>query len=440
MLVLMADDHRHDLFGVAGAELLRTPAFDSLAGRGTRYLRAHCQGGMTGAICAPSRAILMTGVELFGATASTVPGEPGVHEINPALTTMPEAFGKAGYRTYGIGKWHNGRAAYARSFTGGAKVFFGGMSDHDAVPVHDYDPTGEYPDDASYPADGFSTDVFADATIDFLRSRTDAGDEPFFCYTAFTAPHDPRTPPETYTYDPADVELPPNFLAEHPFDNGDLHARDEELAAHPRTPDEVRQHIADYNGMITHLDHGVGRILEALADAGLADNTIVVYTGDHGLAVGQHGLMGKQNLYDHSVRIPLMVAGPGVPSGATEERLAGQADIFPMLADLCGVERPPVPAELAPIAGGRDGGSRTHVHAAYLDVQRMVSTGRHKLIRYHRSRDRGTDHLQLFDLEQDPWEQHNLADDPSYAEIRAALEAELTAWQRKQHDPLAGRE
>jgi arylsulfatase A-like enzyme len=351
------------------------------------------------------------------------------------LTTMPESFGKAGYRTYGIGKWHNGRAAYARSFTGGAKVFFGGMSDHDAVPVHDYDPTGEYPDSAGYVADGFSTDVFADATIDFLRSHADAGgDEPFFCYTAFTAPHDPRTPPEGFRYDAGEVGLPPNFLAEHPFDNGDLHVRDEELAAHPRTPAEVRQHIADYYGMITHLDQGIGRILDTLADAGLADDTIVVYTGDHGLAVGQHGLMGKQNLYDHSVRIPLIVAGPGVPSGVTEERLVGQADIFLMLADLCGVELPPVPAELAPLRGG---GPRTHVHAAYLNLQRMVSDGRHKLIRYHPMGSRGSDHLQLFDLARDPWELHNLADDPSYAGIRAELEAELASWQRASGDPLA---
>src|SRR5439155_24083768 len=117
------------------------------------------------------------------------------------------------------------------------------------------------------------------------------------------------------------VALPPNFLPEHPFDNGELRVRDELLAGFPRTPDEVRRHIADYYGMISHQDAWMGRVLAAAPD-----NTIVVYTADHGLALGQHGLMGKQSLYDHSIRVPLIVSGPGLPSGRRVDALTCHAD------------------------------------------------------------------------------------------------------------------
>ena len=106
-------------------------------------------------------------------------------------------------------------------------------------------------------------------------------------------------------YDPDNIELPPNFMSEHPFDIGIRDIRDEVLADYPRTESEIRQHVADYFGMITHMDADIGRILGTLEDKGLSENTIVIYTSDHGLGVGQHGLMGKQNLYDHSMRIPL---------------------------------------------------------------------------------------------------------------------------------------
>src|SRR5439155_24165644 len=110
-------------------------------------------------------------------------------------------------------------------------------------------------------------------------------------------------------YDPERVPLPANFRGEHPFDNGDLQVRDELLAPHPRPPAEVRRHLADYYGMISHQDHWMGRVIEAVPE-----DTIVVYTADHGLALGQHGLMGKQNLYDHSIRVPLLMRGLDLPA------------------------------------------------------------------------------------------------------------------------------
>src|SRR5690606_27401033 len=127
------------------------------------------------------------------------------------------------------------------------------------------------------------------------------------CYVAFTSPHDPRTPPPAFagTHDPAGISLPPNFLPQHPFDNGDLQVRDELLLPHPRTPEAVTNEIALYYDMIAEMDAQVGRIVETLEKTGLKENTLIVFAGDNGLAVGQHGLLGKQNLYEHSIRVQI---------------------------------------------------------------------------------------------------------------------------------------
>ena len=112
------------------------------------------------------------------------------------------------------------------------------------------------------------------------------------------------------------------------------------LAAFPRDPGEIKRHIAEYYAMISHLDEALGRLLAALEEKGELDNTIIVFSGDNGLAVGQHGLMGKQNLYDHSVRVPLIFAGPGIPQGEQRDALVYLLDIFPTLCDLTGTDIP----------------------------------------------------------------------------------------------------
>jgi arylsulfatase A-like enzyme len=299
------------------------------------------------------------------------------------------------------------------------------MSDHDKVPLNEFDPTGQYPESDRYLGQGFSTELFADAAIRFV---SEAHGEPFFLYLAFTSPHDPRTPPAAFAYDPADVPLPPNLLPEHPFDNGELRVRDELLAGFPRTPDEVRRHVADYYGMISHQDAWMGRVLAALPE-----NTIVVYTADHGLAVGQHGLMGKQNLYDHSIRVPLLVAGPDVPSGGVVDMPTTHADLFPTLAELCGLTAPAW-------VGGRSLASwdppPVPTGAVYKDVQRCVTDGRHKLIRYRRSeRGAGTERVQLFDVVEDPYEMNDLSEKPEHRATIERLAVQLAVWQHSVGDP-----
>lgn len=424
VLVLLTDDQRFDTIQALGNREVRTPNIDRIVRHGTAFTHAFIMGGTIPAVCSPSRAMLLTGQHLFRADRSIVrPKDP------LPFALMPEHFRKSGYATFGTGKWHNGPALYARCFSHGDQIFFGGMSDHDKVPVHAFDPSGEYPREQRRIGAGFSTEIFSDAAIRFLRGHR--GDQPFFAYVSYTAPHDPRTAPGDYAslYPPDRVSLPPNFLPEHPFDNGEMKIRDEMLAPFPRTPEAVREHIAAYYAMITHLDAQIGRVLDALEETGQADNTIVVFASDNGLAVGQHGLMGKQNLYDHSVRVPLVLAGPGVPRGRREHGLCYLHDLFPTL---CGLAALWTPREVESASLGANlRAGRDSLFLAYKDVQRGVRTGRWKYIVYltgqgHRE--------QLFDLENDPWERKNLAGS-NLGRLRR-MRTLLARWMRDTGDPL----
>jgi arylsulfatase A-like enzyme len=374
---------------------------------------------------------LNTGVNPFRAQVPASPGDgPPRHsqvrpgQIRPELATMGETFRRAGYHTFATGKWHNDKAAFHRSFGAAGNVFFGGMCDHARVPVQDYDPTGAYGIERERTGEGDSSVLFADAAIGFLRAQKQA--EPFFLYAAFTAPHDPRTPPEKFRamYPPEATPLPPNCLPEHPFDNGELRIRDELLAALPRQPAEVKRHLAEYYGMISHLDEQIGRILGALSESSHAGNTIVIYVADHGLSVGQHGLMGKQNLYDHSIRVPMIMAGPGVPAGLRPEGLVYSHALFPTVCELAGIDVP-TSVETRSLAGTWQPGAAgsASVFAAYKDLQRMLRRGPWKLIEY--TVPGQPLRRQLFDLESDPWETRSRAEDPAQRERVEELSAEL---------------
>ena len=430
ILFLFADDQAFSTVGALNNADIRTPTIDKLVRDGTAFTHAFIMGSMSGAVCFPSRAMLLSGRGLFRAPLR--PGTSG----GPAL--WPETFRNAGYATFGTGKWHNGPAAYARCFTHGGNIFFGGMSNHLKVPVHDFDPQGKYPRSGMHAGKGFSSNLFSDAAIGFLKRRQadkELRTRPFFGYVSYTAPHDPRMAPKEYAamYPPEKIPLPKNFMPEHPFDNGEMRIRDERLAPWPRTKPIVRQHIAAYYAMITHLDAQMGRVLQALQEAGEADNTLIIFSGDNGLAVGQHGLMGKQNLYEHSVRVPLIFCGPGIEKGKRIDALCYIHDLFPTTCELAGL-RIPTSVEslsLAPLLTGRKAKLRDSVYAAYRNVQRMVRTERWKLIRYPHARK-----TQLFDIQADPWEISNLADDPKHADRLKQLNAELKKWQKEVGDTL----
>lgn len=430
IIFLLADDQRYDTIRALGNREIHTPNLDRLVRHGTAFTQAAIMGGGQGAICMPSRAMLMTGRTLFRATTTYTGGT-----IPTNATTWPEALRAAGYDTLGLGKWHNDRAAFARSFTGGGPIFFGGMSDHSALLVHDYDSSGQYAPTNGRTTRTFSSELFADAAIRLLSERSPA-QPPFALYVAFTAPHDPRTPPPEFAalYQPERIQLPASFLPQHPFDNGDLKVRDEALLPWPRTPDAVRREIAAYYAMISHLDHHIGRIMESLERSPFGSNTIVVFAGDNGLAVGRHGLLGKQSLYEHSVRVPLVLNGPGIPRGRRSDALCYLLDVMPTLCDLAGVPRPSSSEglSLAGILSGREKTVRSELFAAYRHDQRAIREERWKLIEYPRSGRR-----QLFDLHRDPDERRNLAELPAYRAHLERLQSRLHLIQSELNDPLA---
>ena len=435
-LFIIADDHRHSAIGALGIEAVHTPTLDQLLADGTAFTQAHIMGSTSGAVCMPSRGMLMSGQHLFD-TPDPLPDDAPL---------LPELLRANGYATFATGKWHNRRGSFARCFAGGGNIFFGGMSDQYAMPVQDFDPDGVYDPAEKRIADGFATTIFAEEMIGFLDAQANEA-QPFFAYISLTSPHDPRTPPAPYDqmYDPADIALPPNYAPEHPFDIGVRSIRDELLAGYPRGEREIQQHIADYYGMISHQDMGIGRILAALSANGLSENTIVVYTADHGLGVGQHGLMGKQNLYDHSMRIPLIMRGPGITAGARCDARLYLHDLYPTLLERAGVDVPEACAgqSVNPVLDGGADGHRDVIFSAFqlmfghpggAAYQRSIKDQRHKLIQ---TRLDGADTWQLFDLDADPWETHDLIDSAEQAGIVARLKETLRTQQRLAKDPVA---
>lgn len=400
ILLLLADDQRADAVGIAGNTYIRTPILDNLARGGTRFTNAYVMGGHHGAVCAPSRAMLMTGKSLFH-----------IYDVLDGVTTMPVHFAKNGYETFATGKWHNGGKSFEASFQKGKNVFLGGMSDHYNVPCQDLGSDGKLMKPVSK---GFSTDVFAQTAIDYIEEYArEKKTKPFFCYVAFTAPHDPRSPRKDYIGKYADnsVPLPGNFMSLHPFAFDQLDVRDETLAPWPRTPEIIQASLADYYAMISHLDTRIGDIIETLKKNGLYDNTIIVYAADNGLAIGSHGLMGKQSLYEDCTKVPLIIAGPGIPKDKTTDALVYLFDLFPTLSNLCQVSVPERidGRDLTPVINGRIKGVRTSLYTAYRNTVRAVRTAEWKLIRYPQR-----NYTQVFNLQSDPLEIDNLASRPEY--------------------------
>ena len=436
VLFLLTDDQRYGTIHALGNDEIQTPNMDRLVNSGMAFTNAHIPGGTVSAVCMPSRAMINSGKTLFHL-------EKDGQNIPQEHVTMGQCFLNAGYRSCGIGKWHNGIESYARSFCDGADIFFGGMWDHWNVPVNDFKPDGCYENEINYTpnfsasqstvkvraerinAGVHSTDLFSQAAVDYLKNYD--GDAPFFMYLSFLAPHDPRTMPEQFRnmYDPDKITLPPNYMPMPTVSYGwAAKGRDENTEAYPRLPDKIRRHIADYYAMISHIDWRIGQLLDVLEERGMADNTIVVLCGDNGLAIGQHGLMGKQNLYEHSVKVPLVISGPGVPAGVTSDKLVYLLDVYPTLCELCGIE---VPASVegrsaVPLMRDPDASIRDALYLAFQARIRGVMDERYKLLEYR------TEHIkltQLFGLKNDPWEQYNLFEMLGSDEIVARMREKL---------------
>ena len=412
ILVLFADDQRADTIAALGNSVIKTPNLDRLVRRGLAFNRAYMQGSFNGATCVPSRAMLLSGQNLFH-----------IDETLMRTETWPEAFAHAGYTTFISGKWHNGAASLLRSFQIARSMFVGGMTNPMKAELRDV-VGGKL--EAPRVSTKHACEVFADETIRFINDHKGG---PFFAFLPFDAPHDPHIVPPDFpvSYDPGEIPLPPSFLPQHPWDNGEMMIRDELLLPWPRRPAQVQAMLAEYYRYISYLDSQIGRVLDALDALPFAKNTIVVFSADSGVGRGSHGLIGKQNLYElDSVRVPLIISGPGIAANQRTDAMCYLFDLLPTLGKLCGVTGPVSSDGIAFQAalGDPSKPARDVMIFAYKDIQRAVCDARWKLIRYPQ-----VDKTQLFDLQTDPQETTNLAERtdmaPKVAELTALLARDM---------------
>jgi len=422
VLVIVTDDQRYNTIHALGNPDIVTPNMDQLVHNGTAFTEAHIMGGLSGAICCPSRAMIMTGKSLFHL-------EQGGKFIAQGDVTFPELFKNNGYITFATGKWHQDKACFNRSFSAGENILLGGMNPPATggqyrPQLHHYDSTGKY--EHPFWGDHFSSIYFADAAVDFLNRQKDS-EQPFLMYVAFSSPHDPRTPPTWYghSYTPDQLPLPASFRTEPAFDNGELYIRDEMLLPYPRTEIGIRTELAKYYSMVSEVDYQIGRVIDALKKTGRYDNTIIVFAGDNGLSVGDHALLGKQNCYESSIRIPLIFTGPGIPKNKRVDQLVYLNDIFPTLCTLTD-QQVPSSVESSSLKEAFTDDSfkgRDHVFFAYLNLQRAIVQDGFKLICYNV---KGQYRNELFNLKSDPDELYDLSANPKYASRIAGLKKVLT--------------
>lgn len=467
LLIIVDDQSPFDFRFYNPDSTLDAPAIEQLAAEGMVFDAAYHMGSFSGAVCTPSRHMVMS-----GRTVWHLPIHPGVPRQRPGgPTAMAEAphcpsgiesqtlaavFNAAGYDTMRTCKQGNSYEAANRQFT----------VRHDATKRGGTAESG--------------SEWHGDRVVEYLAEREATGDsDPFFIYYGFSHPHDTRdgTPELLAKYgatnhadpdslpaaDPRQPPLPPNWLPAHPFDHGHLDVRDEMAVSgvwKHRDGQTIRNELGREFACSENIDRQIGRVLTKLEAMGELNNTWIIYTADHGMAIGRHGLQGKQNLYEHTWRVPFVVKGPGVPAGS---RAAGNIYLTDIMATLCsvaGIEPPETNEGLSflPVLKGRQEAVRDVLYGVYSGGQkpgmRSVRKGDWKLIKYESPS--GGLHTQLFNLRDNPHEfltehhvtdvvetlpsapleqQQNLAELPAHATVRAEMEAVLLEQMELHDDP-----
>jgi arylsulfatase A-like enzyme len=451
ILFIFADDQCHETIRALGHTEVQTPNLDRLARSGVTFSNAYNMGSWTGAVCVASRTMLNTGRSVWRAQRADF------KQILHQQQAWSQMLRKAGYETYMSGKWHVAGLPPKRIFDHVAHVR-PGMPNQTP---EGYQRPEEGKKDPWSPSDpkfgGFWkggkhwSEVLGDDATQFLQQAAKS-DKPFFMYLAFNAPHDPRQSPQRFVdmYPTESIQVPNNFLAEYPFmsqigllnisktANGEtkhVFLRDENLAPWPRTEYAVKVHRQEYFAIISHMDEQIGRILDALHATGKAQDTYIFFTADHGLACGHHGLLGKQNMYEHSMRPPLIVHGPGIPRGESREACIYLQDIMPTTLDLAGVEKPDFVEFHSLLPHIRDPQSPSDydsIYGCYLaGMQRMIRVGDWKLIVYPQAHV-----VRLYNLAQDAQEMHDLAAVPQQQQRIRNMFGQLVQLQRDMGDTL----
>jgi arylsulfatase A-like enzyme len=468
ILFIYTDDQTYHSIQALGNEEIQTPNLDRLSQMGTTFTHAFNMGGWHGAICVASRSMIISGQTIWDARAMER------RWINKDPLAIQQTWGQlmsdAGYRSYMSGKWHIA-APVDSVFDQTGVVQKGGMppdawttmtqadrqrmrqrladgEDFNQVAPIGYARPMDENDTLWTPTDtamgGFWTggqhwsEVLRDDAIQFMQSA-EQDDRPFFMYLAFNAPHDSRQAPQKYQdmYPLDSISLPPSFQPEYPYKDqigNQRTLRDEALAPFPRTEYAVRKHRQEYYAIISHLDAQIGAIIDRLEASGLMDNTYILYTADHGLSVGHHGLLGKQSLFDHSIRVPLIIAGKDIPKGQKIDSPVYLQDLMATSLELAKTDQPEYVAfnSLLPLAKGENQSSAYDaIYGAYMDLQRMIRKDDYKLILYPK-----VPKVLLFNLKDDPYEMNNLAEELDEQSRIKDLFGELQTLQTEMKDTL----
>ncbi|GAA6204566.1 sulfatase-like hydrolase/transferase [Thalassotalea sp. SU-HH00458] len=430
ILLIITDDQSIDTINALGNKAISTPNIDKLAHSGMAFTHVFNQGSWSGAVCAPSRQMINTGRNLHMTGFS-----PKSNKTSHPL--LGETFRKAGYETFITGKWHVGENALKRSFDIGSAVHEGGMA-----PIRkggQWKPwLTDFGNNISWKKEQknqHTSEAFADAAINYIEQKGDRNSQPFLMYVAFTAPHDPRQSPQSYVdkYPAENMTLPPNFVPMPEIDAGDYNIRDEALMTFPRTEKQTKEFIGEYYAMIEHLDHQIGRILDTLESSKYADNTYIIFTSDHGLAVGKHGLAGKQSVYDHSIRAPFIMVGKDIPKNTQAKGMFYLNSIFATIAELAGIDAPETlqGPSILPIIRGEKDVMNDYIYGSYRHFQRMARSHRYKLVYYPLLKKNV-----LFDLKNDPWEMNDISQQAGSDKIIAKLTTKLEELKVVVGDPL----
>jgi choline-sulfatase len=432
ILILVGDDHAAGTMGIDGDPRRATPHLDRLAHQGVRFSRAFCNAPL----CTPSRQSFITG---------RYPHAVGVTEL---LTPLPDSavtlgdwLSGLGYATGAIGKMHfNSPAHHGFRERLDTEDWFDALIHGRlgaANPVRPFrpfvDPVRVWLNadnrDSGEPESAMEATYFADQAAAFFDRHRD---EPFLLVVGFHEPHSPFTFPQEFAgrYSPADFTVPPMTGRDR---------REQPRIFHELSPADVRGIQAAYFHSLAYMDHEAGRILDALDASGLADDTIVVYLGDNGYLLGQHGRFEKNVLYEPAVRVPLLVRWPGhLPAGRAVPDMVELVDLVPTLLDLAGQPSPPDlhgRSLVALLKGDPGARGRETVFSEYLPSgEAMIRSDRYKLIvgsgrktsdPFHSAHDPTGPYERLFDLAADPGETTDLSARLDLIPVRDGLLDEL---------------
>lgn len=437
-IFIFSDDLAYDAIGISGNRQVSTPNIDKIACHGAYFTHCYNMGAWHGAVCVASRTMLVTGMFMWNAFGI----EASLDSLAGQEMLWPALLEKEGYETYFSGKWHV-NVEPGKVFKH-IKHVRDGMPD-DTITGYNRPEIGKT--DSWTPYDtklgGYWeggkhwSEVLADDAVEFINHAKEEN-KPFFMYLAFNAPHDPRQSPKEYLdkYPIDSIHLPSAFSSEYLFRDYigcSQNLRDERLAPLPRTEYAVKKHLQEYYALITHMDDQIGRILEAIDESGKAKNTYVIFTSDNGLALGNHGFMGKQNMYDHSMRIPLIIEGPGISPNRKIHRNIYMQDIMPTTLDLADISIPEYVDfnSLVSLLSGAENILYPAIYGSYMDLQRMIRDEQYKLIVYPHIKK-----IRLFNIQEDPYEIHDLAEDPEQKEIVKSLFKQLLELCNQMNDTL----